>query len=249
MATKRKPKKGRIAYPSVSDSMRVARLGVTGALLWLILITHADDQGRLPGGALRERLVPHFGGISVGDVDGALEAMERERLVTRYRSPMWGALVQIRDWWKWQGGLTYKRPSMYDPPDGWRDRVTARLAAGPYVQRMGDGLDAICIACWENVIPRAHGRGWVCPNCDAELLGTRSPRPKVGGVQTRVTGRARELTLAALATGPLTKPQLAAATGYSVGTIGNTLPGLQRAGEVVRIRRKRPWTYRLKGSP
>ncbi len=246
-----KPKRGRILYPSVSDSLRVARLSLAGALLWDYLIAHADDQGRIVGDAseLRERLVPLRGDVTTADVEAGLEGMARERLILRYRPPAMRALVQIRDWHKWNARLTYKHASYLTAPDGWRDRVTAKQEEmGPYVMWMGDGMAVFCPSCGRTVAPRAHGRGWVCPNCDVELLGTRSPRPKVGGMQTRVTGRTRDLVLAALASGPLTKPQLAAATGYSVGTIGNTLPGLQRGGEVVRIRRKRPWTYRLKGS-
>lgn len=241
--------RGRILYPEVSASRRVARLGVKGALLWTWLLPHCDDQGRIAGDALKERLVPHFEEVTAEDVETALQAMERERLIIRYR----GAgqqLTQIADWWKWQARLTYKRPSYHPAPEGWRDRVTARLALGGYVARLSDGygIEVLCTNCGCVVAPRAHGRGWVCSECDVELLGTRSPRPKVGGMQTRRTGKARELVLAALAGGPKTKEQLAAATGYSESSIGTLLPVLRRSGEVLRVSRRRPWTYRLKGS-
>jgi len=244
---RRKTKRGRILYPSVSDSPRVARLSLTGALLWDYLLVHSDDQGRIAGdaSALRERLVPFRGDVTTADVETALEEMARERLILRYtvyRRP----LVQIVDWWKWQGRLGCKHPSVHPAPEGWRDRVTARQEdLGRYIMRMGYGMAVFCPACGHTVAPLAHGRGWTCPECDVELLGWRAPRPKVGGTQTRVTGKTRALVLAALGRGPLTKPQLAEATGRAVGTVGNMLTLLCRSKEVIRIRRKRPWVYRL----
>ncbi len=249
MATKRK--RGRILYPSISTSPRVARLSLVGALLWDYLIAHADDQGRLLGdaSALRERLMPLRQDVTTADVEEGLEGMVRERLILRYRPPKMVPLIQIADWQKWNARMTYKHVSYLTAPSGWRDRVTARVGdLGPYVQRMVHGMIVFCPSCGRTVNPVARGRGWLCPNCEVELLGTRNKHPKVGGMQTRVTGRTRGLVLAALGSGPLTKPQLAAATGRSEATIGNLLPGLRRAGEVVRTRRKRPWTYRLKGS-
>ncbi len=241
-------KRGRVLYRSISDSLRVARLSLVGALLYDYMIAHADDQGRLQGDAsvLRERLMPLRGDVTTADVEAGLDGMVRERLTQRYQCPVLGPLVQITGWHKWNGRLACKQPSNFTAPDGWRDRVTARVEdAGRYVYRMGGGMAVFCPQCARTVSPVAHGRGWVCPECEVELLGTRAPRPKVGGMQTRVTGT-WELVLAALASGPLTKPELAATTGRSEGTIGNLLPRLQRAGEVVRIRRKRPWTYRLR---
>ena len=115
-----KPRRGRIVYPELSASRRVARLGVKGALGWVFLIPAADDQGRVAGdaAALKDRLVPHFEEITAEDVETALTAMERERLVIRYRA---GGqhLIQIADWWKWQARLTYKRPSYHPAPEGW----------------------------------------------------------------------------------------------------------------------------------
>ena len=255
MPVARRPKRGRIVYPELSDSRRVARLSITGALLWTWLLPHADDQGRLAGdaAALRDRLVPHFAEITAEDVETALQAMEREHLVLRYVVHR-QHLIQISDWWKWQARLKYKRPSYHQAPDGWRDRITVRIPQGGYVARLSADMSVLCPNCSYTVAPSPYGglvwsetpgkRGWVCPQCDAELLGTRSARPKVGGMQTRRTGKARELVLAALASGPQTKGQLAVATGYSESTIGTLLPVLRGSGDVVRVSKRRPWTYR-----
>lgn len=244
-----KLKRGQILYAEIFDSRRVARLGVKGALLWCFMLPACDDQGRLRGDAvaLKERLLSHFAEVIAGDVEAALEAMQVQRLVLRYKA--YGQhFCQVLDWWQWNTRRTYKHPSYHPAPQDWRDRVTARYAQGGYVPRMVYGMAVLCPNCSETVAPVAHERGWVCPGCAVELLGTKSRQPKIGGFHTRRMGRTRDLVLAALASGPLTKPELAAATGRSEGTIGNLLPGLQRAGEVARIRRKRPWTYRLKGS-
>ncbi len=45
MARKRKPKRGRILYPSVSASRRVARLSLAGALLYDYMIAHSATRG------------------------------------------------------------------------------------------------------------------------------------------------------------------------------------------------------------
>ncbi len=241
------PKRGRVLYGEIFDSRRVARLGVKGALLWCFMLPAADSQGRIHGDAvaLRDRLVPHFPEVIAGDVETALEAMVRERLIRRYkvhRQPF----IQILDWWKWNSRLTYKRPSGHPAPQDWRDRVTARYAQGGYVPRIVYGMIVYCPNCSQTVGPVAHGRGWVCPQCDVELLGTRVRRPVVGGMQTRVTGKLREQVLAALASGPQTKVELAASSGRSESSIGSLLPKLRRSGDVVRVTRKRPYTYRLK---
>lgn len=246
----RKPKRGRIVYPSVSDSLRVGRLGVTGALLWLLLIPQCDDQGRVEGdpSKLRERLVPHIEGVSTEDVETALLAMACERLIVRYRS--WGKpLVQVVDWWAYNSRLVYKNPSYLPAPNGWRDRVTARartVDGGGYILQLFEGISVECPNCGTIVTPTPHGLGYVCPKCDVELLGRRNSRPKIGGSQTRVTGKAKRLVLASLAaTAPQTKEQLATATGYSISRIGTLLPVLRRAGWIIRVKRKGPYAYRL----
>ena len=248
--TRRKRRRGRILYPEVSDSHRLARLTLTGALLWDYLIAHANDQGRLKEGvvgALRMRLMPLRRDVEDADIETALAGMVRERLILRYSGDFQGPLIQITDWWKYNGRMVFKHPSPLLAPDGWRDKVTARLTTSPYpyVLRLGAGLDVTCTNCSENVIPRPHGKGYVCPSCDVELLGRSAPRPRVGGTQKRASGRLRELLLAALGQGPLTKPQLAQATGRSEGSIGSLLPVLCREKAIRKTRRKRPWLYAL----
>lgn len=242
-------RRGRIIYPEVSDSHRLARLTLTGALLWDYLIAHANDQGRLKEGgvgALRMRLMPLRKDVEDADIETALAGLVRERLIVRYSSDFQGPLIQITDWWKYNGGMVFKHPSSLFAPDGWRDRVTARQQdLGPYVMRMGYGMAVFCPSCGYTVAPIAHGRGWVCPNCEVELLGRSAARPKVGGTQKRASGKLRELVLAALGQGPLTKPQLAEATGRSEGSIGSLLPVLCREKAIRKTRRKRPWLYAL----
>lgn len=118
----------RLIYNSISTSERVSSLGVKGALLYILLITHCDSQGRIQGKpkVLKPLLVPFIDEITAEDIENALELMEEQKLIIRYEDDTGRPLIQIMDWWVWQTGLKYKGPSHWKPPEGWEDKVTPR---------------------------------------------------------------------------------------------------------------------------
>jgi hypothetical protein len=126
----------RLIYNSISTSERVSSLGVKGALLYTWLITHCDTQGRIPGKpkVVKQLVVPFIDEITTEDVEEALELMEQQRLIQRYKDDTGRPLIQVVDWWGWQTGLKYKAPSHYQSPKGWEDRITPRDEAGKFTK-------------------------------------------------------------------------------------------------------------------
>lgn len=118
--------KARLLYETISTSERVSGLGAKGALLFTWLLAHCDDQGRYAGSAnrMKAQVVPLIDDITVEDVEGCLNKMEEARLITRYQDGTYGQLLQVANWWEWQGGLRFKNPSRYPAPEGWQDYVT-----------------------------------------------------------------------------------------------------------------------------
>jgi hypothetical protein len=126
--------KARLIYSSISASERVAGLGAKGALVYTWLLAHCDDQGRFAGGARRVKtlVVPLIDRVTVRDIQLALEAMEKEGLITRYSARPYKELIQVKDWWSFNQGLRVRERSRYPAPRGWRDRVTERDEYGRF---------------------------------------------------------------------------------------------------------------------
>ena len=134
----------RLIYSSISTSERVNELGAKGMLLYILLIAHADGQGRLSGSskAIKAMVAPLLDELTVDDIEQALDNMQRKDLVIRYleqegeifaySSPdeEGRPLIQIVDWWEWQDRLSIKTASHYPPPNQWEDRVTPRDERG-----------------------------------------------------------------------------------------------------------------------
>jgi hypothetical protein len=114
----------RLLYSTISASERVSALGASGALIYTWLLTHCDDQGRYAGSArkVKVQVVPLIDDIADKDVEKALAAMAKSKLIKRYADGE-TRLIQIADWWEFQSGLRYRRPSRYPPPDNWQDSV------------------------------------------------------------------------------------------------------------------------------
>ena len=133
----------RLVYSSISTSERVNELGAKGMLLYILLIAHADGQGRLSGSskAIKAMVAPLLDELTVDDIEQALDTMQSKDLVIRYielegkiyaysLDDVGRPLIQIADWWEWQDRLSIKTASHYPPPPEWEDRVTPRDERG-----------------------------------------------------------------------------------------------------------------------
>lgn len=118
-------KKAGLVHPSICGSVRVASLGAKGALLYTWMLTKADHQGRLLGGArlVKALVVPLVDDITEEDVDRALLRMRSEGLIILYPDPKTGReLVQVADWWEHNAGMKYVKASKWPPPEDWEDK-------------------------------------------------------------------------------------------------------------------------------
>lgn len=124
----------RLIYSNISTSEKVNELGVKGMLLYILLIAHADGQGRLSGSskAIKAMVAPMLDELTEDDVEQALEAMGDKALICQYEDSNGRSLIQIYDWWLWQDKLRIKTASKYEPPPGWQDRVTPRNEQGRF---------------------------------------------------------------------------------------------------------------------
>jgi len=137
-----KKARARMLASSISVSPRVNAMMLKSALIYTWLLSHADDQGRLPfnPATLKGIICPLRVDISEQDISCALAEMEERGLVETYTpedftwSPV-HELLQIKDWWDYQH-LRDPQPSKYPPPRGWRDKVGSqqRDERGRYIR-------------------------------------------------------------------------------------------------------------------
>ena len=127
----------RLIYSSISSSLRIADLGVSGALLFTWLITHCDAQGRMLGDPriIKQIVIPFIKEIEDSDIPGMLNSMGKAKLIIQYQDKKGRSLIQVADWWDYQDKLMYRGESRYDPPQGWENRLTERGGNGRFVKR------------------------------------------------------------------------------------------------------------------
>jgi hypothetical protein len=121
--------RGRMLSSTISTSPRVNALSLKSALIFTWLLSHADDQGRLPANpaTLKGIVCPLRADISKHNIGVALAEMEERNIVKVYTpedftySPI-DELLQILDWWEYQH-LRDPKPSKYPAPRNWQDRV------------------------------------------------------------------------------------------------------------------------------
>jgi DnaD/phage-associated family protein len=105
-----------------------AALTVRQRLLWIGLITNADDQGRLVGhpGMVRSLIFP-LDDFPLSDIDADLACLADLNWIRRYdvRGKQY---VQVVKWWQHQQ-MRWAAPSPHPAPDGWSDRLHYRKGA------------------------------------------------------------------------------------------------------------------------
>lgn len=92
------------------------------ALVYVLLKTHADDQGRLEitsPRVLKAQIAPLFDDISARDIGEAIQAMAAVNLVICYEADGRDLLQIVQ----WRNTRRWRYPSAYPPPAGWTDDV------------------------------------------------------------------------------------------------------------------------------
>lgn len=123
----------RLIYPSAATSQSLASCSVEAQLLFDRLLCQADDQGRLPGtvSVVRGLCVPLIERITSPMVARALASLEAGGMIIRYVAEG-RDLIQVANWWEYQGNPRRIYPSRWPPPDGWQDRIRVEAERAPW---------------------------------------------------------------------------------------------------------------------
>lgn len=134
--------------PEFWSSQTIAELSVVARLVFIGVISAADDDGRLPGraSAVRSYIFPNDDEIGNDDVDGWLGELERERLIVRYRVGK-SQYIAVNGFREHQYIQRYKASVLPPPPDAdAHDQTSTVLVTDEYGTRHGrvpSGMEGI----------------------------------------------------------------------------------------------------------
>lgn len=122
----------RLIDDSLFRSPQFGQLDCTAKLLYIGMITSADDQGRLLAdfAYLRSLIFP-FDQISVDLIEVAFSSLVSAGYVHFYEASGM-PLAQLPHWWGMQS-LQYAQPSKYAAPEGWEDHLRFTMTRGVIV--------------------------------------------------------------------------------------------------------------------
>lgn len=105
-------------------SLSYGRLSLRAKVLWPMLLSTSDDQGRglAEPDAIKWYVCPNVPEVAVEDVPALLQELVDQDMIVVYECDRGCAVYQIVRWWEYQE-LQWARPSKYNPPAGWLDRV------------------------------------------------------------------------------------------------------------------------------
>jgi hypothetical protein len=109
-------------HDSIWESEGFATMTYRQRLLWIGLITTADDQGRgrAHPGLVRAAVFP-FDVVSQEEIEEDLRAIADAEMALLYEVDG-KAYYQVIHWWEYQSP-SWASPSDYPPPEGWHDRL------------------------------------------------------------------------------------------------------------------------------
>lgn len=121
----------------LSGSISFGRLSLLGKVLFPMLVLKSDDQGRglAEPDAIKWKVCPSVQELTIEAIEDVLQEMVDERidLLRLYQDSRGRSLYQFKRWWVPEIGsgscLQWARPSEYEAPAGWVDRI--RLQQGP----------------------------------------------------------------------------------------------------------------------
>ena len=113
--------KKRMIHDCIWKSEGMSGFTIRQRLLWIGLITTADDQGRgrAHPGLVRASIFP-FDQITLDDITADLQAIADTGMLILYEDDG-KRLYQVVNWWEYQSPA-WVSASDYPPPEGWADR-------------------------------------------------------------------------------------------------------------------------------
>jgi len=106
----------------LGQSLSYGRLSLLAKVLWPMLLSTSDDQGRgtAEPDAIKWYVCPNVPEITILAIADLLAEMKD--MIVVYRCDRDHLAYQIIRWHEYQS-LRWARPSKYSPPDGWIDRI------------------------------------------------------------------------------------------------------------------------------
>ena len=113
----------KVLLHQLGKSTSFGRLSLKAKVLWPMLLSTSDDQGRgtAEADAVKWYVCPNVIEIAMDDVPDLLKEMVDQGMIVLYDCDRGQAYQMVR-WWEYQE-LQWARPSKYPPPDGWTDRI------------------------------------------------------------------------------------------------------------------------------
>ena len=110
----------RMIDPAFWRSRTVGKLTTFQRLLFLGIISNADDQGRIEGepALLRATIFP-WDDVSLSDISNALQVLVDTECILLYEAAS-AFYIQVLNWWKYQHPQ-WAYPSRFPASTGWRD--------------------------------------------------------------------------------------------------------------------------------
>lgn len=138
----------RLIWRSLWTSGEFSRLPMPTRLLFIGMITVADDQGRLQNNPalLRAAIFP-YDDLGIDQMEAWIRALGDSSMLLAYVSPSGQELIQIVNWW-WYQRHQFASPSSFPPPDGWMDRIrfrsSKRILTYNWQKRSGERVQDTC---------------------------------------------------------------------------------------------------------
>lgn len=119
---------GKALLHDLGQSLSFGRLSLLGKVLWPMLLTASDDQGRglAEPDAIRWQVCPNVDELTINNIPEIVAEIAEQGMIHRYMDERGRHLYQIVRWWDYQQ-LAWAQPSKYIAPDGWVDRVRRQV--------------------------------------------------------------------------------------------------------------------------
>ena len=122
--------RGRVIDNRIWQSEKVSKWDYFTRLLFVGMVTNADDQGRgrAHSNLLASTIFP-YDGVSSDEIETALQKMVDSKAVIVYIPDGTPALYQIKKWWDYNTA-SFALPSKYPAPPDWGDRWAYKPSYG-----------------------------------------------------------------------------------------------------------------------
>jgi len=129
---------GKALIYELGRSISFGRLPLLAKVLWPMLLAASDDQGRglAEPDVIKWTVCPNVQEITTENIPQLLQAMVEQGMIEDYQDSRGRRLYQVVRWWEYQR-LQWAKPSQYEAPPGWRDRIRYRDTTGYHEENWG----------------------------------------------------------------------------------------------------------------